>query len=398
MRALVFQNKLPRQAAAKLGGYISPSAFTARTSPVRLEEVLDPVPPDHDWVVCDTIVSGMCGSDTKQIFLHGSRDNPLTALISFPHILGHEAVARRRDDNRLVLVNPWLSCAPRGIDPVCSACKEGNYPACRNFTTGCLSESIHLGNCADAGGTHADSFVAHESQLFRIPDHVTPDAAVLGDPVSVSLHSILKSEPNPDRPALVYGCGTLGLAAIALLKHLYPDTTVWAISRPGPNAELAAEFGASEVITARSPDEIVNTIAALTGVRPLTPWSKRPWLQDGPGVVYDTVGSPESVETALRFLDTRGSLVVSGVEAPKRFEWTPLYFKEISMIGSNAFGVETVRGVTKHAFEHYFDFVADGFDLTPIVTHHFALSDWADAVATIANRSETGAIKVVLEP
>jgi len=40
-----------------------------------------------------------------------------------------------------------------------------------------------------------------------------------------------------------------------------------------------------------------------------------------------------------------GTLVVSGVEPPKRFEWTPLYFKELRVIGSNGFGVEEVGGV-----------------------------------------------------
>jgi len=43
--------------------------------------------------------------------------------------------------------------------------------------------------------------------------------------------------------------------------------------------------------------------------------------------------------------------VISGVEPPGRFEWTPLYFKELHIIGSNAFGIEELRGVRKHAFE-----------------------------------------------
>ena len=41
-------------------------------------------------------------------------------------------------------------------------------------------------------------------------------------------------------------------------------------------------------------------------------------------------------------LNTGGSLVISGVEPPGRFEWTPLYFKELRVIGSNAFGIEEV--------------------------------------------------------
>jgi threonine dehydrogenase-like Zn-dependent dehydrogenase len=62
-----------------------------------------------------TTFSGLCGSDVKQILLNGSRANPLTALVSFPHVLGHEVVGRRIDTGERVVLNPWLSCVPRGI-------------------------------------------------------------------------------------------------------------------------------------------------------------------------------------------------------------------------------------------------------------------------------------------
>jgi len=142
----------------------------------------------------------------------------------------------------------------------------------------------------------------------------------------------------------------------------------------------------------------VRDVAHRVGARPLVPWNKRAWLQDGPSVVYDTIGSPETIETSLRLLATGGTLVISGVETPKRFEWTPLYFKELRVIGSNAFGIEEVRGVRKHAFEHYFDFVGEGLDLTPMITHRFPLSEWKRAISTIARVKRTGAVKVLLRP
>ena len=53
--------------------------------------------------------------------------------MSFPHVLGHEVVGRRADTGQRVVLNPWLSCTPRGIDPPCAACQAGRYPWCRNF-------------------------------------------------------------------------------------------------------------------------------------------------------------------------------------------------------------------------------------------------------------------------
>jgi threonine dehydrogenase-like Zn-dependent dehydrogenase len=77
---------------------------------------------------------------------------------------------------------------------------------------------------------------------------------------------------------------------------------------------------------------------------------------------------------------------------------TPLYFKELRVIGSNGFGIEEVGGRAKHAMEHYFDFVSRGFDLTPVITHRFPLERWDEAVLTLKNARRTGAVKVLLEP
>jgi threonine dehydrogenase-like Zn-dependent dehydrogenase len=395
VKALRFRYSPPRLAAAKLGGFFTPRAFVSALGPTRLEEVPEPEAP-AGWVPCDTLVAGICGSDSKQVFLNGARDNPLTGLISFPHVLGHEAVGRRRDTGARVVLDPWLGCAARGLTP-CEACRHGQQAQCRRFAEGTLQPALHLGNSADRGGVHAERFAAHASQLHPVPETVSTEAAVLADPVSVSLRHVLRTPPDPRRPALVYGCGTLGLCAIALLRHLHPGLEIWAVSRPGKRGELARKLGASRLLVGR-PDDHVGRVAELLGVAPITPWSGRSWLQDGPAVVYDTVGSPESVETSLRLVATGGSIAVSGVEAPRRFEWTPLYFKEVSLRGSNAFGVERLRGVEQHAFAHYFDLLAEGFDVSAIITHRFPLARWRDAYLTIARRSRTGAVKVLLEP
>ncbi len=249
MKAVVFRDDRPRQAVTKLASFITPKAFVGRFAPVQLENVAEPAPPGPDWVVCDTVLSGLCGSDTKQIFLDGRATTPSRPSSRSRTCLGTRPSPAAVTQARRVVLNPWLSCAPRGIDPPCPACADGRYPQCRNFTRGLLPPSLHLGNCAGACGTHADAFAAHEGQLFTIPDDITDDAAVLSDPASVSLHAILQSPPDPRRPALVYGCGTLGLAAIALLRELYPDVEVWAVSRPGRGAELAT----SSVLRTSSP-------------------------------------------------------------------------------------------------------------------------------------------------
>lgn len=394
----MFRHSLPREAVAWTLGRLTPRGYVSRLGPVGLREVEEPRPPGPGWVACETVLAGVCGSDAMQVFLDGRPDNPLTALISFPHVLGHEAVARRADTGERVVVDPWLGCAARGVDPPCAACAAGRHPACRELAGGgLLPPALHLGNCAGAPGVHAERFCAHSSQLHPVPDGVSDDAAVLADPASVSLRSVLLAPPPPGRPALVLGSGPLALAAIALLRALHPEVEVWTSCRGDHRAELARRLGAHAVLPTEA-DALVEAVADRTGARRLRPWSGREWLQDGPPVVYDTVGTHATIEAALRLLDTGGTLVVSGVHPPRRFEWTPVYFKELRVVGSNAFGIEEVRGVRRHAFAHYFDLVAQGMDLTPMITHRFALEDWRSAMLALADRRRSGAVKVLLEP
>lgn len=404
MKALLFRYSVPKLAVTRLMSSVSPSGFFGPWSPMQLEELPEPTLPGDDWLLIRTARCGICGSDAKQAFLRGARDNPLTALLSFPHVLGHEAVGvveevgpavrERRPGDRVVL-NPWLSCGPRGIEPACGACQAGDYPLCERFTEGRLSPGIHAGNCADVPGGFAELIPAHESQAIAIPDGIEWDAATLADPFSVSLHSILHWPPrSSDEPVLVMGCGTLGLLAIATLRTLYADLPVYAVARYEHQAKLARELGATEMLP-ENREELVEAVARLAGVQPVRPWSGKPWLLRGVGTVYDTVGSPGSVELALRVASARGQIVVSGVEAPRRFEWTPLYFKEVSIIGSNAFGIETFEGRRMHSMEVYFELVKRGLDVTPIISHHYPLAEYRRALLDLYAKGKSGAVKVM---
>ena len=130
MKAVSFEMSLPRLAAARIAGFFSPAGFVAPFGPTRLLDLPDPRPLRDDWVVVRPRVTGICGSDVKEIFLDASIDNPLRALISFPHVLGHEvaatvveagpAVRRVRVGDR-VAVSPWLPAKYAGCRPAVTA-------------------------------------------------------------------------------------------------------------------------------------------------------------------------------------------------------------------------------------------------------------------------------------
>jgi threonine dehydrogenase-like Zn-dependent dehydrogenase len=214
---------------------------------------------------------------------------------------------------------------------------------------------------------------------------------------------VTRHPPPAGGRALVWGAGALGSCAVAILRALYPDVEVGVVALHDAQAELVARWGAHAVFRLGTKLELVEQLAAWSG------GVLRPTMEglDGipmchPGgidVAYDTVGRPDTFEVEVRVLRARGTLVKSGVHTPGRWEWSPLYFKEISWVGSNAFGIEEVEGVRRHGIEHYLDLAAAGrVDLTGLLTHTFGLSAWRDAFAALADQAGSGAIKIALDP
>ncbi len=390
----------------------SKEAYLGEHSPLRLEEVADPDVPFPDWVLIQTRLCGICGSDYKQVFIDFEGiDSPMATLASFPQVMGHEVVGRvhkvgaavsgLRPGQRVVL-NPWLSCGPRGISLVCWACAEGQYQLCANFRRGRLAPGIHTGVCRDAPGGYAPFVPAHASMAIPVPDDVSDEAAVLADPFSVSLHSVLHHRPEPGDTVVVYGCGTLGLCAIAILRALF-DVRIYAITRFEHQARLALELGAVEAIPWRPAEQVIARFAEITGsdiCRPVDGTGGLPMLYGPRGVrvVYNTVGTPESFEVSVRIAGPRSTVVISGVDTPARFEWSPHYFKEINLVGSNAFSVEEWEGRRQHAMLHYFDLVrSKRIDVTPILTHRYRLEDYKAAFRAMHEQGSSGAVKALFE-
>lgn len=411
MKALVFgtapQPFSPPPNAPKLVQNIA-------TTPCSLLDVPDAKPLRPDWYVIRPILTGICGSDSKQILLdfEDDSDSAMSGMTSFPQILGHEVVAvvdsagpeaTGFDIGDRVVLNPWLSCAPRGVSPVCPACAVGDLSLCWSFTTGPIAKGIHTGTSRDASGGFAELLPAHSSMLFRVPDDMDDRTAVLADPFAVSLHSVTRNPPPPSGRVLVWGAGALGSSVVAILCALYPDVEIGVVARFDSQVDLVRRLGAHKIFRPLEKAEMVDELASWSG-GVLKPTMKGlngipmcfPGFID---VVYDTIAKPETLEVAVRVLASRGRLVKSGVHAPGRWEWSPLYFKEITLVGSNAFGFEEVNGERRHGIEHYLRLAGDGrVNLKPMITHTFGLSQWQDAFAALGDQATSGAIKVVMEP
>lgn len=381
----------------------------ART-PMRLEQMADPGFLRPDWVVTKPRLTGICGSDSKQVFMDWgevqSPDNPMKAFFSLPQVLGHEVVAdvvalgpeaEGFDIGDRVVLNPWLSCAPRGVSPLCPACVAGDLSLCASFGVGPIAPGIHTGTSKDASGGYAELMPAHDSMLFKVPTNVSDEDAVFADPFAVSLHAVTRHPPPAGGKVMVYGAGALGSCTTAILRSLYPHVDVLVVARFGAQADLARSLGAT--VVAHEPAlQVIEEAAAWSG-GVLQPADGLPMAYPGGiDVVYDTVGKRETFEVGSRVARARGTIVKAGVHGPTFWEDTPLYFKELSFVGSNAFGFEVVDGVRQHGIAHYLDLAAAGrVDLTGLLTHTFRLDEWRAAFTALATQDRSNAIKVAFD-
>jgi threonine dehydrogenase-like Zn-dependent dehydrogenase len=406
MKALTFRIELPRLAFAKVFGLVTPRAYVSGYGAVSHEDVAEPKPHGDDWVTVQPTLAGICGSDVMQVFLEAAADNPLSAVVSAPHVMGHEivgtvvevgsAVKKLAKDDR-VAVSPWLPCEVRGLAP-CAACERGDYPLCEHFFDGKIERGMHLGNCRDVGGGFAETMCVHESMLFRIPDGVAFDEAVLADPFAVALHAVLRAPPAAGETVLVFGCGSLGLLVVHLIAVLFPGVTILAVDHKPRLAPLLERLGAHKLFTSRG-RELVRELGDHLKAPLRKPFFGMPWLQTGVDKIYDTVGAPSTLEIGVRVTKPRATIVMVGVAQPRRFEWTPLYFKEISLLGSNAYGIETLGGKRAHGIALFLELLAEErLKLDGIVSHRFPLEKFGDAFMAVYDKRRSGAIKVLFQP
>jgi threonine dehydrogenase-like Zn-dependent dehydrogenase len=405
MEALMFEMRLGKLIKAYFRGRRKVSGYWKKGGPISIKEIPIPKLIADDWVLVKTAYCGICGSDMKELTLSGARDNPLRSLISFPQIMGHEPVGiiekigskvKKLNLGDRVAISPWLPCKPRGIVPECFRCQQGDYTHCENFQNGNLPSGMHLGATSGLGG-FATYIAVHESQCFIIPENVSFDQAVLADPFSVAFHSCLILDPNPEAIIIVYGLGIIGLCTILCLKKIFNVKQILAIGRYKFQKDVAEKIGADYVFMSNG-IELIEEISQYLNIELFTPNIGYKWAIDGVDGIIDTIASAETLEIGIRILHTQSKLVFLGVSTPKRTENTPHYFKELQIIGSNAFSIEYFKGERKHAFDFFLKFLKDKkIYPSSFITHKFPIENYQEAFNVLANKKSSHAIKVLFD-
>lgn len=315
--------------------------------------------------------------------------------------MGHEVVGEIAEDNsgfrtgERVVLEPALGCRVRGIEPPCPYCATGRYALCLNVAKGDISPGIQTGFCRDTGGGWSQgTLVAHPSQLHRVPATVSDEAAVAIEPLACAVHAALKTAPGPGNTSLVIGAGSVGLFTVAALRHLTEAGRIICVAKHARQQEEALRLGASDVI---APKETYATLPKMLGTEAYKPELGKPVVMGGADRVYECVGAPGTMEDAVRLTKPGGEATLVGMPAAKSaFDLTALWYKEVRLAGSYAYGVE------EHDAEQTSSFalalrLAPKIGLEKMVGPRFPLEQYKEAVAAARSAGREGNIKVVFD-
>lgn len=140
-------------------------------------------------------------------------------------------------------------------------------------------------------GGYAERMLLSAPLLLKVPNGLDPRHAALTEPMAVGLHAVNKSAIQPGETALVIGCGPIGIAIIAALRHR------------GVEHIVAADFS-------RKRRELAETMGAH---QTLDPADGSPFDTATPAVVFEAVGVPGIIDDVLRRAPMGTRVVVAGV-------------------------------------------------------------------------------------
>lgn len=413
MRAVRFDVSARGFVLARTLGRLSDAPLYGRLSALSLGDVpLPPLPGDR-WVGLRVVSCGICGTDIGNI---GYSSSPIMEPFgSFPAVLGHEVLAvvdqvgpgvTRVQPGQRVSVDPMIACHVRGFSTPCGSCASGRHGTCEmageegeiNVGESRLSPGLTMGYHRDLPGGWGESMLAHEDQLFPVPESLEDRVAVLTEPLSIGMHAALNSPPAPDDDVLVIGSGPIALGTIWALRALGFRGGIVAQTKREHEAELARTLGADEVVR---PGDGARSAMVATGARAYMPiLGEEVFAGGGFPLIFDCVGSGATLTQALRFAAPRARVVMLGCAAQiPKLDLTLIWARELGLKGYVGYGLEDWRGTRRHTFEITHELLVEsGAPVERMVTHVYPLDQFRDGVRDAANHRRSGAVKVVLTP
>ncbi len=244
----------------------------------------------------------------------------------------------------------------------CRRCRAGQRHLCR--------DAVGVG--VDRPGAFAEYLSLPASNLFRVPESVSDEVATIFDPFGNAAHTALSFDLVGE-DVLVTGAGPIGAMAVAIASHVGVRNVIATDVNPY-RLELARTMGATRVVDVSTED--LRTVMAEQG------------MAEGFDVALEMSGNPGAFRQMLDTMAHGGRVAMLGIFADDvAIDWGQVIFKGLRIKG--VYGREMFETWYKMA-----SLLQAGLDLTPLITHRFAIEDFAEAFAVTASGNSG---KVILD-
>ena len=400
---------------------LAPAGGRRSDAPPRLslQSVPRPRVPAPGWVLVRPALAGIASADLALLSQdHGPA--PVGPRQPLPMVPGAEVVGiveaangtRWAREGHRVLVEPNAGCMIRGFAS-CARCAAGDSELCEN-----RDRQSPLGPAADggvaAGGGWSEGVLAHEEMLVPA-DGISDQRGVLGVALASAIHAVLRWPRRGDRVAVI-GSGTTTRLVVAALRRLHPDVEITVVvDARGPRrssrrkrrlpsrmaidertiAVALEDLGAARVWRG-TPEQIIDNAGdVLQARRLIQAGSSLPVLDRGLDAVFDCRGTTSSVSLGLRLLRSGGCLIIAGRAGRIELDWSAVWARELTILGTSGFGREPAGWRTFAAVREWL--TDQSFPADSLVTHRYPLDAYQTAIQTAAAGEAAGAIKVVFE-
>jgi threonine 3-dehydrogenase len=244
----------------------------------------------------------------------------------------------------------------------CRNCRAGRRHLCRNT----------IGVGVNRPGCFAEYMVLPATNVFKLPAAITDEIASILDPLGNATHAALSFDLVGE-DVLITGAGPIGIMAVAIARHVGARHVV-ITDVNDYRLDLARKMGASRALNVAH-DSIEQAMQDLG-------------MEEGFDVGLEMSGNPVAFRDLLKSMHHGGRVALLGIPpSDVAIDWNEVIFKGL-----------VIKGIYgREMFETWYKMAAmlqSGLDVTPIITHRFAIDDYQRAFETM-NSGRSG--KVILD-
>jgi (R,R)-butanediol dehydrogenase / meso-butanediol dehydrogenase / diacetyl reductase len=323
---------------------------------VRLDDIDPPDPGPRD-VVVEVAACGICGSDVSWVHMGG-----LAGPTDTPMPLGHE----------LAGTVDWVGTE---VDGISVGTRVIVYPG--------AGDGGQIGSGGAVGGLTPSLLLRNArmgERVFAVPDGVPLTVAALAEPLGVGMQAVNQADVSPGDKVAVFGCGPVGLMAIATLIDRDIHEVV-AVDLSPQRLALAEGLGAQAVLDPTKVD-VWDALARLHGTAP---------FMFGPTPATDAFieasGADQVIGDVLQHGRVGGRLSVVALHyRPIPTNFLMLLMKQFTIRGSMEYPPR---------FEDAIELL-ERHDLSGLITHQFPLEEFHEGLALLEGSKDCGKVMITM--